>query len=214
MLSPSKSPRPILKQASSTLGSSMRSARVHFPPSPRLSTFHFTHSPQLYDRSPLVVQPNVCALPGRGERVYLEEDYDSATEDDIIRDSIPLRDGRFPPECPRETSTYPHSLECSSSSTSSESDESDGSLSTPPEPADLSATPLIVSRPSDLLGPSLARRSDGDVLAFLPHPPTSEKPKRPKLSPKRTYSGKHPFGCTFSDDSFSVPAFEGCLGGF
>jgi len=208
MLSPSKSPRPILKQASSTLSSSMRSTRVHFPPSPRLSTFQFTHSPQLYDRSPLVVQPNACALPARGERVYLAEDHESTTQDDIIRDSIPLRDGHFP--------LYPHSVDySSSSSTQTESDESDGSLSTPPDPTNLSATPLIATHPPDILGPSLSRRcSDSHVLAFLPHPPSPPKPKRPKRDLKSTYSDKYPSGCTFGGDNFSTPVFEGCLGGF
>ena len=215
MLPPSKSPRPILKRVSSPFNSSMRSARVHFPPSPCLSTFQFTHSPQLYDRSPLIVQPNACALPGRGERVYLAEDHDSATQDDIIRDSIPLRDGHPPPERPCEASTYPHSVDYSSSSTQPESDESDGSLSTPPDPSNLSAAPLIMTHPPDLLGPSLSRRrSDSDVIAFLPHPPSPPKSKRPKRSLKRTYSDKPLFGCTFGGDSFSTPAFEGCLGGF
>lgn len=215
MLSPSKSPRPILKQASSTFGSPMRSARVHFPPSPRLSTFQFTHSPQLYDRSPLIVQPNVCALPARGERVYLAEDWDRATQDDIIHESIPLRDGHFPPEHPRGSPTYPRSVDYFSSSTHSESDESDDPLATPPDPTNLSATPLIITHASDILGPSLARRrSDGDVLAFLPHPSSSPKSKRPKRSLKRTLSDKNMFGCTFSEDSFSTPGLEGCLGGF
>jgi len=215
MLSPSKSPRPILKQTTSAFGSPMRSARVHFPPSPRLSTFQFTHSPQLYDRSPLIVQPNVCALPGRGERVYLAEDCDSAPQDDIIHDSIPLRDDRFQHNHPYEPSTYPPNLDYFSSSTHPESDESEGPVLTPPDPSNFSATPLIVTHPPDLLGPSLTRRrSDGDVLSFLPHSPTSEKPKRPKRSLKRTYSDKRIFGCTFSEDSFSTPAFEGCLGGF
>ena len=206
MLSPSKSPRPILKQASSTFGSSMRSTRVHFPPSPRLSTFQFTHSPQLYDRSPLVVQPNACALPRRGERVYLAEDHEDTTQDDIIRDSIPLRNGHIPP--------YPHSIDYSSS-THTESEESDGSLSTPPDPTNLGATPLIVTHPSDILGPSLSRRrSDSHVLAFLPHPPSPPKSKRPKRGLKRADSDKHPFSRSFGEDGFSTPVFEGCLGGF
>jgi len=214
MLSPPKGPRPILKQTKSTFASSMRSARVHFPPTPCLSTFQFTHSPQLYDRSPLIVQPNVCALPGRGERVYLVEDCDSALQDDIIHDSIPLRDDRFQYDRPHEA-TYPPNLEYSSSSTQPESDESEGPVLTPPDPSNFSATALIATHPPDLLGPSLTRRrSDGDVLSFLPHPPSSEKPKRPKRTLKRTYSEKRLFGCTFSEDSFSTPAFEGCLGGF
>ena len=214
MLSPSKSPRPILKQASSTLGSSMRSARVHFPPSPRLSTFQFTHSPQLYDRSPLVVQPNACALPGRGERVYLEDECNGSSQDDIIRDSIPLRDGHFPLDHPRGPPTYPHSI-LYTSSTLLESDDSDESLSTPPDPSNHGATPLIVTHPPDILGPSFTRRrSDSDVLAFLPHPPSPPKPKRSKRSPKRAHSDQYPLSCAFSEDSFSSSALEGCLGGF
>lgn len=213
MLSPSKSPRPILKHASTSLGPSMRSARVHFPPSPRLSTFQFTHSPQFYDRSPLVVQPNVCALPGRGERVYLAEDYDSSTQDDIICDSIPLRNGYLPPHHPCEAPSYPHPFGYSSSS-NTESDESDSSLSTPPDLTNPSATLLIMTHPSDLLGPSLSRRrSDSDVLGFLPHPPASARPKRSKRS-KRIPNDKHSLHCTFSEDSFSNSALEGCLGGF
>jgi hypothetical protein len=102
-----------------------------------------------------------------------------------------------------------------SSSTNTESDESDGPLSTPPDPTNFSATPLILTHPPDILGPSLSRRrSDGDVLAFLPHPPSPPKPKRPKRSLKRTDSDKHLFACAFSEGSFSTPAFEGCLGGF
>jgi hypothetical protein len=103
----SKTPRPILKQVSSTFNSSTRSARVHFPPSPRLSTFQFTHSPQLYDRSPLIVQPNLCTLPGRGEHVYLAEELDTAAQDDTFRDLTPPRDSHFQPERPLETTTYP-----------------------------------------------------------------------------------------------------------
>ena len=193
----------------------MRSARVHFPPSPRLSTFQFTHSPQLYDRSPLIVQPNVCALPGRGERVYLAEDNDSATQDDIIHDSIPLREGYLPSELPRESPTYPRSLEYSSSPGHPESDESDSLLSTPPDPTNPSATPLIVTHPMDLLGPCISRiRPNNEVLGFLPHPPAPGKSKRPKRNLKRTCSNSPLFGCTFREDSFSTPSFEGCLGGF
>jgi hypothetical protein len=215
MLPPTKHLRPILKQTSSTLGSPTRSARVHFPPSPRLSTFQFTHSPQLYDRSPLVVQPNVCALPGRGERVYVVEDYDSPTQDDIIRDSIPLREGYLPPERPRDTSTCPHPLSYSPSSGHPESDESDDPPSTPPDPENQSATLLIVTHPMDVLGPSLSRRhSDTDVLGFLPHPPAPGKPKRSKRNVKRPCNDQLSLGCTFSEDGFSTPSFEGCLGGF
>ncbi|KAF8598508.1 hypothetical protein BDV93DRAFT_526693, partial [Ceratobasidium sp. AG-I] len=42
-------------------------ANVHFPTAKReLVKTRVTHSPASYDRSPIVVQPNSCALPARG----------------------------------------------------------------------------------------------------------------------------------------------------
>ncbi|CAK5271444.1 unnamed protein product [Mycena citricolor] len=39
---------------------------VHFPPSPSLTRIFSVHSSAAYDRSPIVVTPNACALPARG----------------------------------------------------------------------------------------------------------------------------------------------------
>ncbi|KAF8320260.1 hypothetical protein DL93DRAFT_1817896 [Clavulina sp. PMI_390] len=39
---------------------------VHFPPSPILTSTHVVDPPRLYDRSPIVVAPNTCAMPQRG----------------------------------------------------------------------------------------------------------------------------------------------------
>jgi len=74
-------PRPILKMppsptlmATSPLPfSSSRipvfdSPHVHFPPTPTMTQTEITHSSFTYDRKPIVVLPNSCALPGRGER--------------------------------------------------------------------------------------------------------------------------------------------------
>ncbi|KIM62342.1 hypothetical protein SCLCIDRAFT_835809 [Scleroderma citrinum Foug A] len=41
---------------------------VHFPPTPTLTSTFTTHSPSAYDRTPVAVSPNTCALPGRHER--------------------------------------------------------------------------------------------------------------------------------------------------
>ncbi|KAJ6601113.1 hypothetical protein DFH09DRAFT_831053, partial [Mycena vulgaris] len=43
---------------------------VHFPSTPSLTLIADTHSPGTYDRAPIVVSPNSCALPKRGDRVY------------------------------------------------------------------------------------------------------------------------------------------------
>jgi len=43
---------------------------VRFPSSPKMSTVYLTHCPTSYDRRPIVVLPNSCALPDRGCREY------------------------------------------------------------------------------------------------------------------------------------------------
>jgi len=39
---------------------------VHFPPSPTLTSTYVVDSPRLYDRSPIIVGENSCAMPRRG----------------------------------------------------------------------------------------------------------------------------------------------------
>lgn len=59
-------PRPILKRNTSSLDRERKQTAVHFPPSPIISKTFMAHSPSTYDRSPIVVVPNSCALPERG----------------------------------------------------------------------------------------------------------------------------------------------------
>ena len=75
-------PRPILKQFS-TFSSDSGNASPYSPPSAspgfkvhfpqhleQLVSTHDTHSPNVYDRSPISVRPNDCALPARNCRTY------------------------------------------------------------------------------------------------------------------------------------------------
>jgi len=67
--SSSSQPRPILKrqQTSPNYGRAIGSLHaVHFPPSPSLTRTYSAYPPSAYDRSPIVVAPNTCALPERG----------------------------------------------------------------------------------------------------------------------------------------------------
>jgi len=79
-------PRPILKSLPSPSVSSetasnplpfsscptiFDSPHVHFPPTPTLTSTEITHSSFIYDRAPIVVTPNVCALPERGGRKFV-----------------------------------------------------------------------------------------------------------------------------------------------
>jgi hypothetical protein len=64
-------PRPCLKPPHPNPGSSPPSShKVHFPPSPSIASTYATHSSSVYDRAPIAVSPNVCALPERGDRTY------------------------------------------------------------------------------------------------------------------------------------------------
>lgn len=47
------------------------SPHVHFPPTPALTSTANTHSSFMYDRAPIVVSPNICALPERGGRSFI-----------------------------------------------------------------------------------------------------------------------------------------------
>lgn len=71
-------PRSILKCQTAVVGGSSTAAHhphpsVRFPSSPKLSTVHFTHCPSSYDRTPIVVSQNSCAMPERGCRTYAVE---------------------------------------------------------------------------------------------------------------------------------------------
>ncbi|KAJ7729095.1 hypothetical protein DFH07DRAFT_722145, partial [Mycena maculata] len=48
----------------------MCTPHVHFPSTPGLTFTGDAYSPGTYDRAPIAVSPNSCALPRRGERVY------------------------------------------------------------------------------------------------------------------------------------------------
>lgn len=59
------SPRPILKNALCTSHGPIQRT-VHFPDMSTLTRVYAAHSPSAYDRSPIVVSANACALPERG----------------------------------------------------------------------------------------------------------------------------------------------------
>ncbi|KAH9486065.1 hypothetical protein JR316_0000129 [Psilocybe cubensis] len=56
---------------SSPTGKALKSAHVHFPPSPtQLAATYTTHGPKSYDRGPISVSPNPLNLPGWGEHGF------------------------------------------------------------------------------------------------------------------------------------------------
>ncbi|KAF9461934.1 hypothetical protein BDZ94DRAFT_769638 [Collybia nuda] len=229
-------PRPILKTSSSECfppSSSalpfrlMHSPHVHFPPTPTLTTTQMTHSPFAYDRAPIVVSPNKCALPERGERMYMPS---------------PLSPSGSSPTEPKGSYFHPRAFEACqlealdqsptqtkpplripclpdlTFSSSSESDDSDGCASplnhspinciSPDHTRDT----LCILSPLSLHAPS--QKEIDIALSFLPHPPSPVKDRR---KPRKKGTGRaltlqarnESFQSTTNDLSL-----DGCLGGF
>jgi hypothetical protein len=179
------SPRPILKR-------SPRKAEhiVHFPPSPVLTRMALAHSPSSYDRSPIIVERNSCALPARGcpGRTYAlcdvedeEEEgrfldrYDLGPDTMLGRDLHPRAMLNTKPRFAEDSSqsshpTYPTSSTSSHlttpplthDSSSSETEDSDG-LTSPPQ--ELFSAFLTSAPPASVFGSAtfpLGRDSDDD----------------------------------------------------
>jgi hypothetical protein len=174
------SPKPILKRSVTepllktdpyhTQGYPNRAHGVHFPPSPATRTFS-VHSAAAYDRSPIVVTPNNCALPERGGRTYTIDESKPK----------PSRGMSF------ALDYHPRALAFASSRSDLpqlipdlSSDESDGWFPNPPP----STTSFGIH---GLAGPASKCNSDDvemngytncvDALAFLPYPPSSPSQK-------------------------------------
>jgi len=186
--------------------------RVHFPPAPGLCQTHLTHSPSIYDRAPIVVLPNVCALPKRNDRTY--------TPHSECPSSSKKRVSTHPKGAQAAAAHHPHAFrEASVASSdpavrqhhqqlpqlvpdlsSSESDESDiNSL-----PPDLTHFPSTGHPPISIIDGSGEATA---ALSFLPHANEREKPRR-----ERSRTRGSPRAVRKSE--FALPELDGCLGGF
>jgi hypothetical protein len=94
-MSPAR-PRPILKIHPSEPKPTVQHPQVHFPPWPSLARTFSAHSSASYDRSPIIVSPNSCALPERGcpGRTYYDHDTQTTMHD--------------PPRSPSRQTTLQH----------------------------------------------------------------------------------------------------------
>ncbi|TFK36497.1 hypothetical protein BDQ12DRAFT_242165 [Crucibulum laeve] len=162
------SPRPILKRSGSYASPAEQAhyhhrhhhhhnqpQSVHFPPSPSLTRVFSAHSSQAYDRSPIVVSPNSCALPERGcpGRTYEVGDNPAPL-------SSPVRRGYGGGDL------HPRAFAFASSSSSSSSwkyAEDDDNLRTPTRTGPTLPPPLI---------PDLSSESD-ESDGFISPPPES-----------------------------------------
>ena len=168
------SPKPILKRSVSEpyhcQGYPTRAQGVRFPSSPATCTYS-AYSASAYDRSPIVVTPNNCALPERGGRTYTLDESQPRRGISFARDFHP-RALAFASSRPALPQLIPDQ--------SSESDDSDAWLAAPVP----STTSFGVH---GLAGPPSKCNSDDiemngytncvDALAFLPYPPSSPSQK-------------------------------------
>jgi hypothetical protein len=223
-------PRPILKTHSSSECfpspstalpfKLLHSPHVHFPPTPTLTTTQTTHSPFAYDRAPIIVSPNACAIPERGGRQYVSPSSRS------LKGSSPTEPkGSYfhprafevcEPEALSETaapSKPPLRIPELTFSSSSESDDSD-TCASPPNCSPIHH--ISFNYPRDTPCPILHAPSQDEIdiaLSFLPYPPSPIKERR---RPMRKETGRRNMfqARAKSFQSTDELSLDGCLGGF
>jgi hypothetical protein len=202
----------------SSCTSSIYSTSVKFPPTPKLTSNRLTYPAEAYDRTPIVVTRNECALPRRHSRSLDEATSTSTTTSNHPRRSRSPRshvtastipDGYFSATAQHAMDGPTPALSWSGSS-SSESDDSDG-VFTPPMCTPSEATPRAAR--FNALGLGLNGASspakEHNALAFLPHPPSPDREKK-RRSATPAARTRRPLPTA----SFSMPVDDGCLGGF
>ncbi|KAF7976184.1 hypothetical protein HWV62_7348 [Athelia sp. TMB] len=195
------------------------SPHVHFPPTPTLVSTHTTHSSGIYDRAPITIAPNSCALPERGGRMYTPAADHGQSVTSPVKGSYfhPKAYEACQPEPPAAIAYLPPLIPDLSSS---ESDESDAAMATPPALGSAMVPPLSLrfskqhhSHPSPIPRANSQEKLD-NALSFLPHPPSPvrEQEQRKRRSPSRP---RLPRRGTKSAEDFGQSALDdGCLGGF
>ncbi|KAI0962095.1 hypothetical protein AcV7_001015 [Taiwanofungus camphoratus] len=238
-------PRPILKRDSSPFSNDLPftscgdtlSPHVHFPPTPWMISLRFTHSPNTYDRAPILVSPNACQLPKRGQRKLhsppvdpegergrsrsRSRDGDCSVEEDVKGSYFHPRayEACNPEPLHTPTATFRLHSPPSLVPDSSPSDESDDSVETPPDatasnPAATTTMPML-SNDISYTGHSYSTcasthvdESVNDSPVFLSDAHASKAVKEKRRRPRLSrHSHNDAFELSRSFD-------EGCLGGF
>jgi len=190
------------------------STHVHFPPTPALTSTHLTHSSNIYDRAPINVSPNACALPERNGRTYTPESDShrkaksrAGTSTDVdcyfLLEPHEGVSTTFPPTPFHPTSPSPPQL---MADTSSGLDESDTST-IPPD--------------SQLLSLSLHLSSNAHASILYGSEVKTTSALSRSHSPIRMKDGMGSRGQSRSrrqvqvrKSEFAAPELDGCLGGF
>lgn len=224
-------PRSILKQTSSprnapslahALPYPPQQPQVHFPPTPSLTQTHYTHDGQTYDRAPIVVAPNECALPERGcpGRTYECKSAKvlKSGKHPHPRAAEASADGRIPYFGPSQAYSPSRGPPALVPDISSESDDSDGVVSPPPEYSIVCGAGTAGQHYAHAIRIASPSQEQLDkALAFLPHAPSS--PPKQDSSQKRDKDRKRRsdnvrFKSEDGARSFAASSLDGCLGGF
>lgn len=207
------SPRSILKSEPAKSSSAKGQSHVHFPPLPTqlVSATFYAYPAAYYDRTPVAVAPNECALPRRNcpDRTYVLCDREARllTQVDADKEQKYHADESTPrPYSSQQRLDYfsspTYTLTASPyysapprtvpDLTWSESEDSDALIS-PPVDLDLCQplSTLSLSSPAARTStrtqrPLLSSPTDvsQDVLSFLPHPPLPPHERKRSLSPR------------------------------
>ena len=199
---PAPSPRPILKRSShphpdNPINDNLPPLRihrqcpntVHFPPSPILARTFSAYSSSTYDRSPIVVLPNICALPARGcpGRTYLPgtapASPSTSSDSNIHKSALKAKGTHMHPRRALTFGLVPESTPDSAThplavppplvpDISSESDESDG-LTCSPSFFDASAS--VTGPLSSLSISPLSNLKLGESMLHSPESPDEEE---------------------------------------
>lgn len=196
---------------------------VHFPPSPTLTSTHVVDSPGLYDRSPIVVAENSCAMPRRGCPGRTYTPIDGVGRGVIgVANSLALSCSKF--AIGPSPSHHPPPLVQDSGSSS---DDSDANYYPSPTP-DATANYLDNGRslchpmctpsqhvPTCRVASSFRSSRETDPTQFLPHapvaPPRSPRSSSHSKSHSTSSSGRRPTAAFSSSSSWDSSS---CLEGF
>jgi hypothetical protein len=213
--------------------------RVHFPPAPGLCQTHLTHSPSIYDRAPIVVLPNVCALPARNERTYTPSSSDYPSSPSHCHSHRKRRSSAIPGQ---GAALHPHAFRDAAGPPSSDPAHGwqqqqqqqyqqyqqqqqqqqqqlmpplipDFSSSESDESDGNNAPPDPMHFPSTGHPPISIVDGSGNeaALSFLPYANEREKPRKEHRG--RSRSRVNPRSSMRSSE-FALPELDGCLGGF
>lgn len=240
----SRPSRPILKRNSespsssgvSSYGSSS-SPKVHFPPPTSLTSTYSAHSASVYDRSPIKVSPNACAMPERGcpGRTYML-DAASAYDDNVSPPPSPSNYAPVDWRKPRRTGSPARvrvvgfdvmgryrsvQAECSAS------DEEDGNASSLLSSArkhKQTSSILSSSRPPPLVHDASSESDESDVLIARISGSIDANSPRKSRAPRQSTSNSRRCPPDAHTPKFSSQrkgtrerlstSDDGCLGGF